>query len=167
MRTNGAFCEADYFDQTQATVNCPGEVTLITPPYAHIHTSPWWSTGIISDVILGFVEIHGDDSTGRQGIGVSAPRAAAVAVATAGFVIVVHIPKGLMFNKGTKSLIVATGKSETNTEFLGKTHSTDGAIPNEHFKQAPQTTTAILYISLSIHAYIMSFCDNAHNILGS
>lgn len=118
---------------------------LIIPPYAHIHISPVWSTGAIPAVTVGFVEIHGDGITGMQGIGVSTPKAAAVAVATAGFVMVEHIPNGLIFSKGTKSLIVATATPETNTEFFGRTQSVDGAIPKEHFKQAPQTTTDILH----------------------
>ena len=96
-------------------------------------------------MILGVEAIHGDDITGMQGIGVNVPKAAAVAAATAGFVIVVHVPKGLIFSKGILSLIVAMGKPDTNAEVLGNVQSTDGAAPNEHFKQAPQTTTDILY----------------------
>ena len=80
-----------------------------------------------------------------QGIGVNTPKAAAVAAATAGFVIVIHIPKGLIFSKGTQSLIVAIGSPEINTLFVGSVQSTEGATPNEHFKHAPQTTTDILY----------------------
>ena len=36
-----------------------------------------------------------------QGIGVSTPRAAAVAAATVGFAIELHIPNGMMFTIGT------------------------------------------------------------------
>ena len=82
---------------------------------------------------------------GMHGIGVNTPNAAAVAAATAGFVIVMHIPNGFIFSKGTKSLIVAIGNPEIKTLFVGSVQSTDGATPNEHLKQAPQTTTDILY----------------------
>ncbi len=85
------------------------------------------------------MEIHGEVITGMQGIGVRTPIAAAVAVATIGFVMVVHIPKGLIFSKGAKSFIVATGKPSIK-EVLGGTEKTDGAFPKEHFKQAPHTT---------------------------
>ena len=88
---------------------------------------------------MGFVEIHGEVITGMQGIGVRTPIAAAVAVATIGFVIVLHIPKGLIFSKGAKSHIVAKGKPAIK-EVLGRTERTDGAFPKEHFKQAPHTT---------------------------
>ena len=115
---------------------------------------------------LGFVGIHGETIIGMQGIGISTPKAAAVAAATAGFVMVIHIPKGLIFTNGIKSLIVATGKPETNTELFGSVESTDGAIPNEHLKQAPQTTTDILCRTIQpTHVYIMSFCYDSDNIL--
>lgn len=88
---------------------------------------------------MGFIEIHGEVITGIQGIGVRTPIAAAVAVATLGFVIATHIPKGFIFSKGAKSFIVATGKPSIK-EVLGRTERTDGAFPKEHFKQAPLTT---------------------------
>ena len=47
--------------------------------------------------------------TGMQGIGVRVPIAAAVAAATCGFDIDLHIPKGLMFTIGAKSIILAIG----------------------------------------------------------
>ncbi len=31
--------EADCLEKNQVTVNCPGDVMLINPPYAHIHLS--------------------------------------------------------------------------------------------------------------------------------
>jgi hypothetical protein len=45
--------------------------------------------------------VQGDIVTGMHGIGVSTPRAAAVAAATAGFAIDMHIPNGMIFTMGT------------------------------------------------------------------
>lgn len=52
--------------------------------------------------------------TGTQGTGVRTPIAAAVAAATAGFVIVLHIPKGPTFAV-VASMIVAAGFPSANT----------------------------------------------------
>jgi hypothetical protein len=50
---------------------------------------------------------HGDTITGMQGIGVSTPIAAEVAEATVGFAIDRHIPNGIIFIIGAKSIILA------------------------------------------------------------
>ena len=52
---------------------------------------------------------QGEVVTGTQGIGVSTPNAAAVAEATVGLAIDVHIPKGGMFVVGMKSMMLAAG----------------------------------------------------------
>lgn len=52
---------------------------------------------------------HGADITGIHGIGVSTPRAAAVADATAGFAGFEHNPNGIIFTNGLLSIIVAAG----------------------------------------------------------
>jgi hypothetical protein len=44
-----------------------------------------------------------------HGMGVSTPRAAAVAEATSGFAIEEHMPKGIIFTIGTWSMMLASG----------------------------------------------------------
>jgi hypothetical protein len=83
--------------------------------------------------------VQGEVVTGMQGIGVNTPRAAAVAEATVGLAIDMHIPKGGMLVIGTKSMIFAAGEVAL-TLFTGKTLSADGAIPKEHIMTAPEVT---------------------------
>lgn len=52
---------------------------------------------------------QGDVVTGTQGWGVSTPKAAEVAAATAGFARLVHIPNGMTFTMGLWSMMVAAG----------------------------------------------------------
>ncbi len=72
-----------------------------------------------------------------QGIGVRTPIAAEVAEATVGLAIDWHIPKGIMFTIGAKSVILAMsmlphlGRSGTIT------FRVDGAIPKLHWSIAP------------------------------
>lgn len=75
-----------------------------------------------------------------QGTGVKTPAAAVVAAATAGLVGVMHIPNGMMFFMGTKSMMFAAGWLPESTLFSGVTIKVDGAIPNGHIKTAPLTT---------------------------
>ena len=53
--------------------------------------------------------VQGAGVTGKHGIGVRTPRAAAVAAATAGFAGEIHIPKGATFVIGLLSRTVAAG----------------------------------------------------------
>jgi hypothetical protein len=57
---------------------------------------------------MGEPGAQGASTIGRHGIGVSTPIAAAVAAATCGFACVLHIPKGAMLTKGTRSATDAT-----------------------------------------------------------
>lgn len=56
---------------------------------------------------VGEPTIQGAAVAGIQGIGVSTPKAAAVAAATAGLRILLHIPNGGILANGAKSIIVA------------------------------------------------------------
>jgi hypothetical protein len=73
-------------------------------------------------------------------MGVSTPKAAAVAAATCGFAMEVHIPKGMMFVIGTLSIIQAGGILLHMTLLAGSTFRTDGAIPKLHMSCAPDVT---------------------------
>jgi hypothetical protein len=86
--------------------------------------------------------------TGTQGIGVSTPKAAAVAAATVGFARLVHMPNGAMFVIGAKSMMVAAGIFETDTMDVGNTVSVEGAAPNGHINIAPETTCTAIVQSL-------------------
>ena len=77
--------------------------------------------------------------TGMQGIGVSTPIAAAVAEATVGFAMDLHIPKGLMLSIGAKSIMFAIGMFP----FIGLSPTTVsgvGTIPKLHWSNAPFVT---------------------------
>jgi hypothetical protein len=72
-------------------------------------------------------------------MGVSTPIAAAVAAATAGFAMLWHMPKGVIFTNGTLSAMVAKGIADI-VFAVGSTFSTEGAIPNVHVMDAPPVT---------------------------
>ena len=86
---------------------------------------------------------HGALVAGMQGMGVSAPSAAAVAAATIGLAKELHIPNGGMFNIGTWSMMLAEGAPDS-TRFAGSTLSVDGAAPNGHFSIAPEHTRLLM-----------------------
>lgn len=83
------------------SVTCPGNTTLMTPPQVHMQVQVLSSAGMLPRITLGTPGIHGAGVTGTQGTGVSTPAAAVVAVATAGFEGVMHMPNGLMLTIGT------------------------------------------------------------------
>lgn len=88
---------------------------------------------------------QGDAVTGTQGCGVNTPIAAAVADATAGLAIEVHIPNGAIFTMGLLSIIVAMGCDVVITILSGNTVNVPGATPKLHCNVAPlHTANAIV-----------------------
>ena len=87
--------------------------------------------------------IQGDIITGIHGMGVSTPSLVAVAAATAGFVIVLHIPKDFIFTIEMQSVTEATFVPFISTLFRGVTISEHGVAPNEHAMIDPFITTDI------------------------
>jgi hypothetical protein len=83
--------------------------------------------------------VQGAVVTGMQGIGVNTPSAAAVADATVGLAIDMHIPKGGMLVMGIWSMMLAAGVVAL-TLFTGNTLSAEGATPNVHIMTAPAVT---------------------------
>jgi hypothetical protein len=69
---------------------------------------------------------------GIHGIGVKTPIAAAVAAATCGLDIDMHMPKGGMLTIGLFSMIVAAAGPPAFTIPTGSTFSADGAAPKVH-----------------------------------
>jgi hypothetical protein len=75
-----------------------------------------------------------------QGIGVNTPKAAAVAAATVGLAIDIHIPNGGMFTKGLLSIMLAAGAPPIIL-FTGNTLRALGATPKLHIIIAPEVTS--------------------------
>ena len=73
-------------------------------------------------------------------MGVNTPMAADVAAATVGFESVVHMPKGMIFTIGAKSIILPFGTLLKKSVRDGVTTNDEGAIPNVHIIIAPVTT---------------------------
>jgi len=73
---------------------------------------------------------------GIQGIGVNTPNAAAVAAATSGFAMELHIPNGNTFTIGLPSIMFAAG-TPVIVLFTGSTINEDGAAPKLHCRFAP------------------------------
>ncbi len=114
---------------------------VITPPHIHWHVHVCVNAGIFWTKTLGEPGVHGATVDGMHGIGVSTPIAAAVAEATTGLAGQVHIPKGIMFTIGAKSMMLAAGTLAIMTfRTPGAIASTLGAMPKVHISFAPQTT---------------------------
>jgi hypothetical protein len=127
------------------TVICPAILIEITPPHIHMSTELLLRAGAPPTITVGEPGDQGAVVTGTQGMGVRTPKAADVAAATAGFVGVVHIPKGMTFTMGILSMILAPGIPPAVTRFLGNTTRLLGATPKLHIIIAPlQTSCAIL-----------------------
>ncbi|MCL7412004.1 MAG: hypothetical protein M8353_00085 [ANME-2 cluster archaeon] len=116
----------------------------IIPAQVHISFELSLRAGWFATSTLGEPGAQGAVVTGIQGIGVKTPRAAAVADATVGFAIEVHITKGIMFNIGTLSIIVAIGVLVV-TILTGRTVIELGAVPKLHFSIAPLHTREPMY----------------------
>lgn len=117
-----------------------GLAMLMTPPQLHMHFDTLSSAGILAIRTVGAPTTHGDDVAGTHGIGVSTPKAAAVAAATVGLDGELHIPNGKMFTKGLWSMMFAAGGPSAMTLFVGSTTSDEGATPKVHCSIAPIET---------------------------
>lgn len=78
----------------------PGFTICITPPQLHMHLHVLFTAGFPPTNTVGDPGAQGAAVTGTQGIGVKTPNAAAVAAATCGFAMEVHIPKGMILTIG-------------------------------------------------------------------
>jgi hypothetical protein len=66
--------------------------------------------------------------------------AAAVAAATVGLLGVLHMPNGMMFTIGEKSMMLARGTLQSILVRAGSTTSDDGASPKVQVIMAPRVT---------------------------
>jgi hypothetical protein len=114
------------------TVNWPGTRIEIEPPKAHMHLEELLRAGLPAIITVGEPGIHGPGMLGMHGIGVNTPIAAAVAEATCGFDMDIHIPKGGILTIGLFSMIEAAAGPPALTMPTGNTLSADGAAPKVH-----------------------------------
>lgn len=98
------------------------------------------STGSPLIVTFELPGAHGAAVTGTHGICVSTPWAAAVADATWGLAMDLHVPNGKMFVIGIMSATVAVGWDSPSVRFVGNTVSELVALPWLHLSVAPLTT---------------------------
>jgi hypothetical protein len=105
-----------------------------------MHTDDSFNAGRFPTSVVGDPGVQGAVVTGIHGMGVSTPMAAVVAAATVGLAMLLHIPKGMIFTMGAKSMMLAAGKFPTITRLTGSTVSVEGAIPNVHVNSAPEHT---------------------------
>ena len=110
----------------------------MTPPHIQVQVEVLLSAGELLISTVGEPETQGAGVAGTQGIGVSTPKAAAVADATVGLAMEEHTPKGMMFTRGTWSIMVAASGPPANVGGpLGITTKELGAAPNVHCSIAP------------------------------
>ncbi len=122
-----------------------GLVIEMLPPQAHMHLALLIKAGMfITFTCPGGA--HGAVMTGTQGIGVRTPMAAEVAAATCGLAIDWHMPKGIIFVIGAKSMTVAISMLPHFGLSGTVTMSDDGAIPKEHWSIAPIHTKFPIYL---------------------
>lgn len=120
-------------------VTWPGKPIEMTPPQVHMQVQVLFSAGMPPSMVVAAPGVQGEVVTGMQGIGVKTPSAAAVAAATVGLAIDMHMPKGGMLVIGIKSMILAAG-AVALTLLTGNTFSAEGANPKVHIMTAPEVT---------------------------
>src|SRR5512144_1998942 len=111
----------------------------MTPPQVHMSLQLLSTAGIPPFMTFVLPGTQGAAVTGTHGIGVSTPRAAAVAAATVGLAADVHAPNGGMFMTGAKSLLLAEGVL-VMTRLSGRTTRVEGATPKLHIMVPPVHT---------------------------
>ena len=113
---------------------------MITPPNEQVHIEALLSAGCPPTRTVGDPGAHGAAVIGVHGIGVSTPSAAAVAAATVGLAIDMHMPNGKMLTNGLLSMMFAAGLFSIITRLVGSTVSVPGAAPNEQAIDADMMT---------------------------
>src|SRR5438270_2625409 len=87
----------------------PAKVMLIWPPQLHMHMEVLLRAGMPPSMTVAEPGVQGELVMGMQGMGVRTPRAAAVAEATVGLAMDMHMPKVMMLVMGMKSMMLAAG----------------------------------------------------------
>src|SRR5690242_9595675 len=120
-------------------VTWPGKPIWIIPPQAQVHMEVLSRAGIPPIITVGQPGVQGV-VTGMQGMGVRTPSAAAVAAATIGLAMDMHMANGGILTMGAQSMMVAAG-APAMVLLMGSTLSVEGAIPNVHIIMAPVVTS--------------------------
>lgn len=81
-------------------MDCAVETIWISPPHTHSSFELLFKAGCPPTSTVGEPGIHGAIVIGMQGIGVSAPSAAAVAAMTCGLPVQLHVPNGMTLTIG-------------------------------------------------------------------
>lgn len=123
----------------------------ITPAQLHISLELLLRAGMFATSTVEEPGAQGAAMTGMQGMGVNTPKAAAVADATDGFAIELHIAKGMIFTIGTLSMMLAMGVVVL-TLFFGRTVKELGAVPKLHLIIALLHTIRPIY-SISVRIF--------------
>jgi hypothetical protein len=139
LENSGAGLLKNMANQGILVVTWPGNPIWIIPPQAHVHMEVLLRAGMPPIIQVGDPGVQGA-VTGMQGIGVRTPRAAAVAAATVGFAMDMHMANGGMLTIGAQSMVVAAG-APAMVLFVGSTFSVEGAMPNVHIIMAPVVTS--------------------------
>src|SRR2546430_816394 len=113
---------------------------LMTPPQVHMQVEVLLRAGMLPSMQVAEPGVQGEVVTGMQGMGVRTPRAAAVAEATVGLAMDMHMPKVRMLVMGMKSMMLAAGAPQL-VRLVGRTTREDGATPKEHIMTAPAVTS--------------------------
>ena len=129
----------------------PGFVIDMTPPYMHMSLQELLSAGLPPMSTVGDPGVQGAVHTGMHGMGVSVPMAAAVAAATVGLVMDLHMPNGMILTIGILSMMEASAILDM-TLAAGSTLSVDGAIPKLHVIIAPPHTANPISTLLLVYA---------------
>jgi hypothetical protein len=119
------------------TLVWPAEPTVTVPAHAHEHVDASSSAGLPSTVTLVEPGVHGL-STGWHGCGVRTPWADAVALATCGLAIDMHMPNAGTF-AAPQSVIAPAAISVPVMSVLDAL-KVAGVVPNEHCSDAPVQT---------------------------
>ncbi len=128
-------------------VVCAGDTIEITPPQLHMSLEELLSAGKLAIRTVGEPGAHGAAIAGIQGIGVSTPKAAAVADATVGLAMDVHIANGGIFAIGLLSIIVAVKKLDVMVAVCEFTIRVPGAVPKVQAMLAVIATARAMLIT--------------------
>ena len=110
-----------------------------------MHVDVLLSAGIPPIMQVADPGAQGAEVAGMQGIGVNTPNAAAVADATIGLAMDMHMPKGGILTIGAKSMMLAAG-AVAIVLLVGSTERTEGATPKVHVIIAPAVTNCDIVI---------------------
>ena len=129
----------------------------MTPAQLHMHVQELVNAGNPPIMTVADPGVHGEVVTGMHGIGVSTPRAAAVAEATDGLAMEEHMPNVGMFVMGMKSMMVAAGDVAL-TLFAGVTIREAGATPKEQVIIAPLT----MFWAICLRSWLLDQASTTH-----